>query len=102
MFFYEVEGHMQKLSSFGRGKKIWPKKVTSASVNNGGYLPQLPMVIRGINNCFVYIFLPSLLDFNTVFVAHTLDECNTCMVSHLHFVFWHLFSLQNAMLHKLL
>ena len=28
MFFYEVEGHMQKLSSFGRGKKIRPKKVT--------------------------------------------------------------------------
>ena len=26
MFFYEVEGHMQKLSSFGRGKKIRPKK----------------------------------------------------------------------------
>ena len=26
MFFYEVEGHMPKLSSFGRGKKIWPKK----------------------------------------------------------------------------
>ena len=26
MFFYEVEGHMQKVSSFGRGKKIWPKK----------------------------------------------------------------------------
>ena len=26
MFFYEVEGHMQNLSSFGRGKKIWPKK----------------------------------------------------------------------------
>ena len=26
IFFYEVEGHMQKLSSFGRGKKIRPKK----------------------------------------------------------------------------
>ena len=26
MFFYEVEGHMLKLSSFGRGKKIRPKK----------------------------------------------------------------------------
>ena len=26
MFFYEVEGHMPKLSSFGRGKKIRPKK----------------------------------------------------------------------------
>ena len=26
MFFYEVEGHRQKLSSFGRGKKIRPKK----------------------------------------------------------------------------
>ena len=26
MFFYEVEGHMQKLSSFGRRKKIRPKK----------------------------------------------------------------------------
>ena len=26
MFFYEVEGHMQKLSSFGQGKKIQPKK----------------------------------------------------------------------------
>ena len=26
MFFYEVEGHMQKLSSFGRGKKIRPKE----------------------------------------------------------------------------
>ena len=26
MFFYEVEGHMQKLSSFGRGKTIHPKK----------------------------------------------------------------------------
>ena len=26
MFFYEVEGHMQKLSSFGQGKKIRPKK----------------------------------------------------------------------------
>ena len=26
MFFYEVEGHMQKLSSFGRVKKIPPKK----------------------------------------------------------------------------
>ena len=26
MFFYEIEGHMQKLSSLGRVKKIWPKK----------------------------------------------------------------------------
>ena len=26
MFFYEVEGHMQKLSSFGQGKNIQPKK----------------------------------------------------------------------------
>ncbi|MCV6574404.1 MAG: hypothetical protein OIF58_01605, partial [Cohaesibacter sp.] len=26
MFFYKVEGHMPKLSSFGRGKKFWPKK----------------------------------------------------------------------------
>ena len=26
MFFYKVEGHMQKLSSFGRGKTIRPKK----------------------------------------------------------------------------
>ena len=26
MFFYEIEGHMQKLSSFGRVKKIRPKK----------------------------------------------------------------------------
>ena len=27
MFFYEIEGHMQKLSSFGRvKKKIRPKK----------------------------------------------------------------------------
>ena len=26
MFFYEVEGHTQKLSSFGGGKKIRPKK----------------------------------------------------------------------------
>ena len=26
MFFYTVEGHMPKLSSFGRGKKFRPKK----------------------------------------------------------------------------
>ena len=26
MFFYEVEGHIPKLSSFGRRKKIRPKK----------------------------------------------------------------------------
>ena len=26
MFFYKVEGHMPKLSSFGRGKTIQPKK----------------------------------------------------------------------------
>ena len=26
MFFYEVEGHMPKLSSFGRGKTTRPKK----------------------------------------------------------------------------
>ena len=26
MFFYRVEGHMPKLSSFGRGQKFWPKK----------------------------------------------------------------------------
>ena len=26
MFLYKVEGHMPKLSSFGRGKKFWPKK----------------------------------------------------------------------------
>ena len=26
MFFYEVEGHMPKLSSFGQGKTIRPKK----------------------------------------------------------------------------
>ena len=26
MFFYEVESHMQNLSSFGQGKKIQPKK----------------------------------------------------------------------------
>ena len=26
MFFYKVEGHMPKLSSFGRGKKFRPKK----------------------------------------------------------------------------
>ena len=26
MFFYKMEGHMPKLSSFGRGKTIRPKK----------------------------------------------------------------------------
>ena len=26
MFFYKVEGHMPKLSSFGQGKKFRPKK----------------------------------------------------------------------------
>ena len=26
MFFYEVEGHMQELSSFGQGKQKRPKK----------------------------------------------------------------------------
>ena len=26
MFFYKVEGHMPKLSSFGKGKTIRPKK----------------------------------------------------------------------------
>ena len=26
MFFYEVEGHMPKLNSFGRGKTVWPEK----------------------------------------------------------------------------
>ena len=26
MFFYKVEGHMPKLSSFGQGKTIRPKK----------------------------------------------------------------------------
>ena len=26
MFFYKVEGHMPKLSSFGRGKNFRPKK----------------------------------------------------------------------------
>ena len=26
MFFYEVEGHMPQLSSFGQGKTIRPKK----------------------------------------------------------------------------
>ena len=26
MFLYEIEGHMQKLSSFGRVKKLQPKK----------------------------------------------------------------------------
>ena len=26
MFFYKLEGHMPKLSSFGRGKKFRPKK----------------------------------------------------------------------------
>ena len=29
MFYYEVEGHMQNLSSFGQGKKIRPKKSLS-------------------------------------------------------------------------
>ena len=26
MFFYEIEGYMQKLSLFGRVKKMWPKQ----------------------------------------------------------------------------
>ena len=26
MFFYEVQGHVQKFSSFGQGKKNRPKK----------------------------------------------------------------------------
>ena len=53
MFFYKVEGHMPKLSSFGRGKKFRPKKsltsllhaalqlFTSGSANIDEYLPRL-------------------------------------------------------------
>ena len=33
MFLYEVEGHMPKLSSFGQGKKIWPKKSLTHLLN---------------------------------------------------------------------
>ena len=58
MFFYEVEGHMQKLSSFGRGKKIRPKEsLAEGKVNiadsvprrsRGKYSQQYLLSLRGI------------------------------------------------------
>ena len=35
MFFYKVEGHMPKLSSFGRGKKFRPKKSLTSLLHAG-------------------------------------------------------------------
>ena len=50
MFFYEVEGHMQKMSSFGRGKKIRPKKSLT-------WFLQAPLQLVHAQNAYVYIEL---------------------------------------------
>ena len=48
MFFSEVEGHMQKLSSFGQGKKIRPKSYLHGSSTQ----PFKNITLLGMN-CFV-------------------------------------------------
>ena len=47
MFFYEVEGHMLKLSSFGRGKTIRPKKSLTSYLHAA-----LQLVLMLMNNIF--------------------------------------------------
>ena len=77
LFFYKVEGHMPKLSSFGRGKKFRPKKsltsllhaalqlFPSRSVNIVEYLPRLRLgkysaifTSPSANNCYLMAWLP--------------------------------------------
>ena len=53
MFFYEIEGHMQKLSSFGREKKIWPK----TSLRLDMWVP-LQLLINNINNNLLIVKYP--------------------------------------------
>ena len=45
MFFYKVEGHMPKLSSFGRGKKFRPKKSLTSLLHAALQLKALPMIL---------------------------------------------------------
>ena len=65
MFFYKVEGHMPKLSSFGQGKTIRPKKsLTSFNLNLMSSILQVNLrffkimfIWRGIYTKFVKITL---------------------------------------------
>ena len=68
MFFYEVEGHMQKLSSFRRGKKIWPKKSLTWFLQVP--LRLLPVLSWKCMILFEFFFHPSNRD--EVFVWETL------------------------------
>ena len=47
MFFYDVEGHMPKLSSVGRGKTIRPKKSLTSFLHAA-----LQLVLMLMNNIF--------------------------------------------------
>ena len=46
MFFYEVEGHMQKLSSFRQGKKIRPEKSLTWLLQAALQLSTLVLLLR--------------------------------------------------------
>ena len=43
MFFYKVEGHMPKLSSFGRGKTIRPKKSLTSLLHAALQFIKMPL-----------------------------------------------------------
>ena len=51
MFFYKVEGHMLKLSSFGRGKKFRPKKSLTSLLHAA--LQLISKLIKVILQCII-------------------------------------------------
>ena len=54
MFFYKVEGHMPKLSSFGKGKTIRPKKSLTSLLHAALqlFVPcSLDVLIQAVNCC---------------------------------------------------
>ena len=70
MFFYEVEGHMPKLSSFGRGKTIRPKKSLTSFLHAALQLQKkivaYQLLINVINYSlmsFIYVIDMVLIDY---------------------------------------
>ena len=56
MFFYKVEGHMPKLSSFGRGKKFRPKKSLTSLLHAA---LQLCFTYGKIQSIYLSLWMPS-------------------------------------------
>ena len=74
MFFYKVEGHTPKLSSFGQGKTIRPKKSLTSFLHAALQLCNkgCECEVENLKNAVVQVILRTrLFSFNNMYIIYS-------------------------------